>query len=68
MYHTPQADARWTFIPASILSTMSIGFTSAPKHAEFYSSMSDFVADAEPVEYREDPLTREQSRIIVDWF
>lgn len=47
---------------------MPVEFTSTTEHAEFYSPMTDFTADTESIEYREDPLTGEQSRVVADWF
>lgn len=47
---------------------MSIEFTSTTEHAEFYSPLAEFSLDSQPVEYREDPLTGEQSRVVTNWF
>lgn len=47
---------------------MPTEFTSTTEHAEFYSPLADFEEDTQPVEYREDPLTGEQSRVVSNWF
>lgn len=47
---------------------MAIEFTSTVAEAEFYNPMAEFDLDSESVEYREDPLTGEQTRIAQNWF
>lgn len=47
---------------------MAIEFSKATEEAEFYSPMADFDLDSQPVEYRRDPLTGQQTRVVAQWF
>jgi len=47
---------------------MAIAFEKTVEHAEFYSPLADFDLDTQPVEYRTDPLTGQQTRVVVEWF
>lgn len=47
---------------------MAIEFTKTVAEAEFYNPLSDFEFDTRPVEYRADPLTGQESRVVGDWF
>lgn len=47
---------------------MAIEFSKTVEEAEFYSPMADFDLDSQPVEYRQDPLTGQQTRVVAQWF
>jgi galactose-1-phosphate uridylyltransferase len=47
---------------------MAIEFRKAVEEARFYSPLADFDLDTQLVEYREDPLTGEQTRVVAAWF
>jgi len=47
---------------------MPVEFDKTVEDATFYSPMADFERDTQPVEYRRDPLTGQQSRVVVEWF
>ena len=47
---------------------MPVEFDKTVEEATFYSPMADFERDTQPVEYRTDPLTGQQSRVVVEWF
>ena len=47
---------------------MSIQFTKRVEEARFHSPLADFDLDTVPVEYREDPLTGQYSRVVEEWF
>ncbi|MEF8781617.1 MAG: hypothetical protein V5A39_07545 [Haloarculaceae archaeon] len=47
---------------------MTIEFTKTVEEAEFYNPMEEFAHDTQPIEYREDPLTGQQTRVVAEWF
>lgn len=52
----------------AVLGGMAIEFSSTVEQVPFYDPMADFAADTRPVEYRTDPLTGQQSRVVSEWF
>lgn len=47
---------------------MPIEFEQITEQATFYSPLADFDLDTRTVEYRTDPLTGEQTRVVTEWF
>ncbi len=47
---------------------MAIEFSRTIEEAQFYSPLADFDLDTQPVEYRRDPLTGQQTRVVGEWF